>query len=330
MRFWRVSLACMLLLAACVLVPAAGRAADQQTASGRALLQAADQLDAAADDASSHHARVSIPSVRLAVSASRSSGVSIDHWLDSQLRRVNGERLATTQVRELRELARSLRRAVREPTGASPQTDPQPLAAGILAQKSYAHELTTPAPPPQETLYDKILKWLGNLVQELLRAVFGAAVAVPALGRILVVAFIVISAAAAAYLIYVLVAIVARRERRKAGALGTPLPVAVQPETLYEQATAAAHAGQYSQAVALLFQASLRAFDTTGRLPYDASLTPGEYRRAVRRTVAAASDPFDQIAKTFVLAAFAQRAITPGDFADADRAYGALRPLLAA
>ena len=324
---------CALLVLACALAsPCVGSAAGRPDAPSKALVQAADQLEAAAAERSRQpRALHSSASSLTAIGALPGSGhVSIDTWAQSELRRIASERSSAVQARELHDLAQALRRAASEETGSTPSTEPQALAASILAQRSYAHEETKPAPAPQETLLHKILRKLGILVQQLEQAVFGAAVAVPAFGRILVIMFMVVVAAAAVYLIYLLITIIVRRERRTRPATGTPLAPLIHPETLYEQAKTAARHGHYAQAVALLFQASLHVLDQFGKLPYDASLTPGEYRRAVRRSVAAAGDPFDQIAKTFVLAAFAQRSITLTDFAAADQAYRTLCPLLTA
>jgi hypothetical protein len=306
--------------------------AQGQVAFDRALVRAAAQLDAAADSASLRHARVTMPTVVLTAPPSEagSARVSVDNWVQSQLQRIGRERTNAAQVRALHELARSLRRAASTQSESPPAADPQALATDILSARAYAHEKTAPAPPPQETLLEKILRRLGELLQNLLRSIFGAAIAIPTLGRIILVAFIVVFAAAAAYLVYLLVSVIARRQRRSAPMVGTPLPAVVQPEALYDRAKAAARVGQYAHAVALLFQASLHVFDGSGKLPYDASLTPGEYRRAVRRSVASASDAFDQIAKAFVLAAFAQRPITEEDFAAADLAYTTMRPLVTA
>lgn len=297
----------------------------------QALVRAAAQLDAAAQTAATRHKHALIPPIALVAPPWQApSDVSVDRWVQSELQRIERERTSTAQVRELRDLAESLRRAAMASGQSAPVADPHALALTILSQRAYLHERSAPAPAPRETLLDKILKWLGGRLQDLIRAIFGAAVAMPALGRIIVIAFIVVVAAVAAYLIYVLVSMLARRQRNSAPNMGTPLAPAVEPQTLYERAKAAARAGQYAQAVALLFQASLHTFDGAGKLPYDASLTPGEYRRAVRRSVSVAGDAFDQIAKTFVLAAFAERAITAEEYAAADQAYVTMRPLATA
>jgi hypothetical protein len=326
--------ALVLAVAALVRATVASAAADapDQPALDRELVRAAAQLDAAARSASVHHAHADVPTIVLVAMPpqARPHAISVDDWVQSELHRIGRERATAMQVRELHELAQSLRRAASAQGGSAPAADPQALAAEILTAKVYAHERTAPAPPPRETLLDKIVKWLGGRLQDLLRAIFGAATAVPAVGRIILVAGIVVVAGAAAYLIYLLVSIIARRQRRSAPTMGTPLPALIHPEALYENAKAAARAGRYAQAVALLFQASLRSFDGSGKLPYDASLTPGEYRRAVRQSVAAASDAFDQIAKAFVLAAFAQVPMTEADFAAADLAYRTMRPLVIA
>jgi hypothetical protein len=175
-----------------------------------------------------------------------------------------------------------------------------------------------------------VLGWLGDQVGKLFERIFGATASRPYIGRIFAILFIAVLAVLLAYLIYVLVLMIARRRRPSLYDSGAPLQERVEPDALYVLSVDAASRGEYARAVSLLFQASLASFDRAGKLPFDGSLTAGEYRRAVRRTISGASPYFDDIAHLFVLAAFAERPVSKDDFTVADVAYRALHPLLAA
>ncbi len=297
------------------------------------LLQAAAQLDAAAAQARSrHHTKARIPRIAFQQPPGMSSGTapSVNVWVSDELRRIRAEKRARTQAHDLENLAAALRHAAGQQGEPAPSRDAAAAAAAILAQKAYQTGGTGPAPPPHQSILEKILLWLGERLSDLFRIVFGATAKIPAIGAIVAVLYIALIAAVAAYLIFLLVSLLVRRRRHIPADEGTPLPQTVEPDALYELGAAAAARGQYAQAVALLFQACLHVLDRSGKLPYDASLTAGEYRRAVRRSLAAASPPFDAIAKTFVLAAFAQRPISKEEFMAADDAYRSLQPLVAA
>jgi len=321
---------------ACMLARPAQTSAATGTSADRAALEQAltvdaQRLDDAARTARAHHVPTMVPRITLPqADNAKAAPVSLDRWLQSELARIAKERNPQAQARDLRDLAASLRRAGAGADEPPPPVDAHELATQILSQTAYAHEAGGPAPSPQPTLLEKALKWLGERIQKLLQALLGAAVAAPAIGRAIVAAFIVALAAVTAYLIYLLALVWLRRERKQQPNAGTPLPAAIHPQMLYERANAAAAAAQYGQAVALLFQASLRIFDGSGKLPYDPSLTPGEYRRAVRRSIAGASSLFDEIARAFVLAAFAGHPTTHEEFASADQAYRAMRQLVTA
>lgn len=296
----------------------------------QSLLSVANRLDAAATAARlKPNGRASIPHLRLPAAPLATTSVSIDQWLQSQLQRVRQEKSSKTQAHELAQLAASVRSAAQATQSAAPALDPRAASAAILAQRSYQTGGAGPAPQPRKSLLETVLGWLGERISDLLTRIFGATASLPIVGQIVTVLYIGLVAALAAYLIYLLVSLIIRRRRPSSQNEGTPLPERSDPDVLYELGMAAANQGHYARAVSLLFQASLAAFDRSGSLPLDESLTAGEYRRAVRRKVSAASPYFDDIARTFVLAAFAERPISKHDFATADAAYRSLRPLLA-
>lgn len=299
-----------------------------------AIVRVADRLDAAATEARrSKHGKAAVPALQLPpapLGGAPMYAPSLDQWLHAQLGQIRGEHSRKTQARELSELSASLRRVAR-PGGseAPPARDPIAQAASILAQRPYQTGGAGPAPAPHKSLWERLAGWLQDRLAELFARIFGATASKPIIGQIFAVLFIALLASAAAYLIYLLASLLVGKRRSESIDEGTPLLEQAAPDALYELGMAAAGQGRYAQAIALLFQASLAGFDRAGKLPYDGSLTAGEYRRAVRRTIAAASPHFDAIAHAFVLAAFAERPISRDDWSAADGAYRSLRPLLA-
>jgi hypothetical protein len=298
----------------------------------RTLLHQADQLDHLAEAARrAPHNKTLIPDLRLppAPFGELSSGrPSLDRWLQSELKEIRKEKSGKARSSALKQLAASLRAAAQPGESFAPSHDARDEAAAILAQRTYQTSGAGPAPAPKESLVEFVLRWIGERIADLFARIFGATASTPIIGQIVAVVFIGLLAGAAAYLIFVLTSLVIRRRRPSQSDVGTPLQEQSDPDALYELGMAAASQGHYARAVSLLFQASLASFDRAGKLPYDGSLTAGEYRRAVRRTLTAASPYFDDIARAFVLAAFAERPVSKDDFTAADAAYRSLRPLV--
>jgi hypothetical protein len=299
----------------------------------RELVQAADQLDATARLAQrSSKNKTVIPALRLpAAQAAPPHAPSLDHWLTAQLDQIRTEHPPKTQALHLRELADSLRRVASSGNkmDIAPPLDVSSVASGIVAGRAYQVGGTGPAPKPHESLLQRFLRWLQDMLGRLFTQIFSATASRPIIGQIAAALFIALLVLAAVYLIYLLASLIARRPKRAAVDEGTPLQERADPDSLYELGVAAAGQGRYAQAVALLFQASLAALDRAGLLPYDGARTPGECRRALRKTASAASPHFDALAQSFVLAAFAERPVSMRDWSFADAAYRSLRPLLA-
>jgi hypothetical protein len=298
----------------------------------QALLNAADQLDKLSDAARrAPHNKAIIPDLRLPpepVGELSSGRPSLDRWLQSELKEIRKEKSGKTRSSALKQLAASLRGAAQPGESFAPSHDAHDEAASILAQRAYQTGGAGPAPAPKQSLLEKALAWLGERIADLFARIFGATTSTPIIGQIVGVVFIALLAGAAAYLIFVLTSLVIRRRRPSQSDVGTPLQEQSDPDVLYQLGMTAASQGHYARAVSLLFQASLASFDRAGKLPYDGSLTAGEYRRAVRRTLTDASPYFDDIARAFVLAAFAERPVSKDDFTAADAAYRSLRPLV--
>ena len=272
-----------------------------------------------------------IPVLRLATTQAAPRAPSLDRWLTAQLEQIRVEHPAKTQALHLRELAASLRRAA-SAGGAktyAPPVDASVAASAIVAGRAYQLGGAGPAPKPHESFLQRFLRWLQDLFAKLFTLIFGATASRPIIGQIAAALFIALLVLAAVYLIYLLALLIARRPKRTALDEGTPLQDRADPDALYELGVAAAGRGQYALAVSLLFQASLAALDRAGLLPYDGARTPGECRRALRKTANAAGPHFDALAQSFVLAAFAERPVSLRDWSFADAAYRSLRPLLA-
>jgi len=308
-------------------------AVDVSTARGpdTSLLRAADQLDRAAAASLASHDKIVVPELRLSASHETGNAAGqpfLNRWLQLQLQHIRKEKSGKTQAGDLKELAASLRRAAQPGGGVEPTYDPEHEAAAILAQRAYQTGGAGPAPAPHESLVERVWRWLEDRVSEIFNRIFGATAKVPAIGAIVSALFIALLVCVASYLVFLLVSAVIRRRRPALTDEGTPLQERIEPDTLYQLGIAAANEGHYARAVSLLFQASLAGFDRAGKLAYDASLTPGEYRRAVRKTLSSASPYFDDIARAFVLAAFAERPVSKDDFMTADVAYRSLGALL--
>lgn len=311
--------------------PAPARAA-ATSLGDRTLLQIATQLSAAA---SAHGDIKRFPSLeKLAAMPNAHSQVSnaapsIDAWLQAALNQIRREKSAKTRAADLSSLSSAVRRMVVQQRAApTPILDPQAEAARVLAQRAYQVGGSGPAPQQHQSLWEKFITWIAGLIERIFENIFKATSSAPIIGQIVAVLLIALLVAGVAVAAVALYRAFARRPRARREDEGSPLPQGPEPDELHRRGLAAAAAGMYAKAIALLFQASLAAFDKAGALALDPSLTPGEYRRAVRRRVSRASKDFDTIAQAFVLAAFAERPISPADWSAADDAYVKLRAVL--
>ncbi len=212
-----------------------------------------------------------------------------------------------------------------------PRRAPQTLAAQILRQPQFREAGLGPAPAPRESLLQRVLTWLTTQFAKLLATLFGAAAGTPLVGHLAAIVIILGASAAAGWGIGRLLTVLIRRTHAKQAEAqeGTPLVAPPDPQALYGAAMAAAAQGAYARAVGLLFVASLALLDRTGRIPYEASRTPGEYRRLVRARLAQAAEAFDTLAGVFVVAAFGERPVFVPEWIHASRAYEQLRSVVA-
>jgi len=177
------------------------------------------------------------------------------------------------------------------------RTDPDTLARSIVADRRYRIQ---PDVKPAEPWWHPIWQWIRDRLHDLFHGIGHVA---SGLGLPAEMIGVVLLGAGGVGLVYLLVRLVAwytmRTSVRAPRAGAVALDVIRTAAELRAEARAAAARGAYRDAARLLFFAALRALDEAGRIRYDAALTPGEYRRAVR-------DPrFDVLARDATVALFA-------------------------
>jgi hypothetical protein len=258
---------------------------------------------------------------------------SVDDWLQAELAAARAEKRGKSRDRDLAAVASTLNylAAAARPGGgaAGPRADARSVAAQVLADPAYHKPATAPAPPPKQTIWEKILVWIGRQLARLFGGLVEAAQGAPLIGTIFAIVLIALAALGVGYVAYrVADGFVVRRLRIVSE--GEALPVDASAADLYASACAAAKDGRYAHAIGLLFRSSLMLLDGAGRVPYDATRTAGEYRRLVQRRARGIATPFEALARAFTLAAFAEAPVGPPDWADAQAAYRIIEPALGA
>lgn len=180
-----------------------------------------------------------------------------------------------------------------------PHGDPRDVARAILAGPLYRDAAQSAA---GRTWWDVVREALGTVWDRLvapLHGIFGNDAATSAIGIVVLAAVIIFLA--------VIVVRFARRFAFRRAATAVPDITALHEdgdaEALRARALAAAAQGRYHDAAALLWRSALHALDERGRVGYDPSRSPGEWRRMVRDPV------FDAFARDAVVALFARRAV---------------------
>lgn len=323
-------LACATLAAVCSSVRCAVAAPAVTPPEQARLVAEARRLDAMASQAQNGKGALTLPSA-LSPPAHSNEGTGLDRWLHDQLRTIEREKSRRTQANDLRELAGTLRRlAAPESPGQSPAQAPHVVAAAVLSGRAYRESGSGQAAAARESIWQIIGDFFGRLLARIFSGLFRAGTASPIVGQLLAIALVALLVGAMAYLIFRIVEALARRRGPSSPYEGSPLPERIDPDALYRRGADAASEGRYAQAIALLFQASLAWFDRQGTLAFDPSLTPTEYRRAVRRSLRSASPYFDTLAQAFIMAAFAERPASRSDWSAADSAYAQLRAAVSA
>jgi hypothetical protein len=257
---------------------------------------------------------------------------SVDDWLQSALAAARRQPTPKGRAAELRSIATALRFLASE-AGAGvatsqPRQDPSAAARAILAQAAYRTAVTAPAAAPKETLWERILRWIGDKIGQAFDAVARVTQGVPLLGEVFAILLIGIAVGGLAFVAFRLANGLIAKRRIATEADGEALPVSASVDQLHAAALAAARSGNFARAVALLFQASLVLLDRSGRVPFDPSRTAGEYRRLVRRKAQFVARDFDALARIFTAAVYADEPIGEVDWSAASTAFSGLgRPL---
>jgi hypothetical protein len=255
---------------------------------------------------------------------------SLGPWLAAGLGASRKEKSASTRAADVRAMAASLRieadlaeRAARAPQPSRLSTD----VREVLAQPDFRTPVRAgPTRAPKPNWFDRIWTSFADWWSRLLVRAFTAAAGIPAIGNIVAFALIAAASVALAFLIFrIAMFVIARRARPgRISVVGTPLTDHPSADETYSAARAAARDGLYGLAIALLFQAALLALDRSGSVPYDSARTAGEYRRAVKRSVAGAAASFETLARAFTFAAYAETPAGEGDWRAADAAYASM------
>lgn len=259
---------------------------------------------------------------------------SLDDWLQRSLDVARKTKAAKARAAALRTIAASLRYVA---MGAGPanattaaRADLEAAAKSILAESAYRVSATKPAQPQQPTIWERILNWIIEKIDELFGGLATATQRVPVVGVIIGYAIVGAAIIGLVFVGYRIARrLTSRRDAAVAGA-GEALPHSTNPDELYALARDEARRGNAAQAVALLYQTALVLLDRVDRIEYDPSRTPGEYRRLVRRNAQTIADGFDAIARLFVAVAFGRASVGADDWLRADAAFSGIRRSLGA
>lgn len=330
-RFLVAASACALILACTSAAAAAGSTTPADPVAGYvdALRTAARALEAASR---AHAARV--PDVHLPpapLPGPPRFSPSLDEWLQATLRSAREEKHPKPRAQLLRAAAATLRSAlVAAQAAAAPAQSPiRPTLAAILAQPAYHERESSTQAEVRKSWWQRFIEWLADTFARLLQGISNAAGGVPFLGQIVAVLVIGLIAGLVLLMGYRLARyILSLRRALASDQMGEPIQPGERPDALYARARAAAASGRFAAAVTLVFRAGLLQLDAGGFIPYDAARTAGEYRRSVHRKCAPAAAPFDALAQTFTLAAYAESPVDEQDWRGADDAYHTFTPIV--
>lgn len=212
----------------------------------------------------------------------------------------------------------------------SAQSDPDAVVRDVLAGAAYRHASSETARAPDPTLWQMI--WNG--IEHALRSFFAplahafASASQKGVGRLLALAIVVAALGLVAFVIYRLALVLMRTPRGGGGVAGRSAILGSERDAGSWRTLARDYAqnGDFARAIAALFSAALAILDERAVVAFDAARTPGEYRRAVRRERAQASESFDRLAERFVHASYAREIPTAQAYADADAAFERFEP----
>lgn len=211
----------------------------------------------------------------------------------------------------------------------SPRSDAQvPPNLQVLAQRELAspgrYNLTeTPAPTVHESLWTRLMHWLGEqwdrLWRSLSKRVHFSERAANGIGWTLL-------AVVASILLWVAVRLLVNLQlvRSRKRLVAQPLQSGLDPQALYRTARESANRGEYGQAALLLFAATVALLDLRGAVSSDRSSTVGDLRRELRSNDASLVALFDAVAGPFVQTAYAERIVDASQWERAERGYSSL------
>lgn len=194
------------------------------------------------------------------------------------------------------------------------------FAVSELGVPGRYHLHDTVASPRAQTWWERLMSWLGDRWNALVKALFGRAHVNPAVAGFvgdLIIVLLVLAVAAAAIRI-----VVVYGRRGSHAAPVRALTPAADAAALYAMAVTRADRGEFAAASQLLFRAMLTLLDVRGTLRDDTSATVGEIRRRLpARDVLSA---FDAVARVFVAGTYAERPLDAAQWERARDAYLAL------
>jgi hypothetical protein len=202
---------------------------------------------------------------------------------------------------------------------ATPPAALQRLAAAELAVPGRYRIVAPHAVPAQRSPWLYAWDWIRDRWNDLWRAAFGHAESVRngayVVGDILIAAVAVLLIVVALRLLATLV--IDRRSAARAARLDD------EPDAsaLYAAACALARSGDYGRASVALFAAAIAVLSTRDLIRDDRSATVGELRRTLQTDRTALLAPFDDVAASFVLGAYAERPVSWQDWERARASY---------
>ena len=211
-----------------------------------------------------------------------------------------------------------------------PHGDPDRVVRDVLAQPAFRTSAPESVAPPQPSALAVLWGWfLDHVLRPLLHPIGRALGATHGAATIVGLALVTLALVAFAAVIFRLALAFARSDGRvsvRDAAAATPLAARRSVLAWCALAREAAARGEFRAAIAAWYAAALVTLDERSVVALDASRTPGEYRRLVRRARAAAAAPFDELAEGFVRAAYAREEPATADFEAAARAFAEFEP----
>ncbi len=207
----------------------------------------------------------------------------------------------------------------------SPPVDPKTLARTILSD-TWRYRLTLPrAVPHAKSWLERVLDWVNAFWERLVRAL--AAHLHVSKGVSLTIGHVVLAFFAVAFVVLAARLLASLlRGTGSAAAFGGTAEASPDANALYRSSLDAAARGDFARAAALLFASAVSALDLRGVVREEAGATVGEFRRALKARDARLLPAFDEIARSFTAAAYAERSITREEWERGRQALLALLP----